>query len=79
MLAALCGLQLMDGFDGIRVVVLAMAGAVCGKVVRADEPLARVVHCIEVEWNVAAGPDVAVVSWFGATEVVAEFIAFALH
>lgn len=79
MLAALRNLQLVDGFDGVRVVVFAVAGAVCGKVVRADEALSGGVHGFEVERYVTAGPDVAVVGWLGASEAVAEFVALPLH
>lgn len=75
--AALDDCQRVHGFYGVRVVVLTVAGAVCGKVVRADQVLGGGIHGVEVQWNVTAGPDVAVVGRFGAAEGVAVFVALA--
>ena len=77
MLAALGDFQCVDGFDRIRVVVLAMTRAISGKVVGADQALRGGIHGLEVEWDVAAGPHVAIVAGLGASQVVAEFVALA--
>ena len=79
MIAALGDSQRVNGFNRIRVVVLTVTRAVGGKVVGAGEALRGGIHRLEVERNVAAGPHIAIVAGFGASQVVAEFVALALY
>ncbi len=77
--ATLSEVQCMDRFNRIGVVVIAVVGAVCAKIVCANQALGRSVHCAQVERYVAACPDIAIIDRLGASEVEAIGVAFAAY
>lgn len=69
--------EAVDGFNGVGVAVFAVGGTKGRKVVSSDKVLRGVPHGGEVEGDIAACPEVALLEGVGASEVKMIAVAFA--
>ena len=69
-------IEAVDGFDGIGVAVLAVGCAEGGEIVGTDEKFGGFLHGGQVEGDIAAGPEVALLERVGAAQVEAVNVTF---
>lgn len=70
-------IEAVNGFDGVGVTILAVGCTKGGEIVGADQNLSGLSHRGQVEGDIAAGPEVALLERVGAAQIKAVNVTFA--